>query len=188
MSDRIRTVDDPAALRALAHPLRLRLLATLRVDGAATASILGRRLGESSGATSFHLRTLARHGFVEDDDSRGNGRERWWRASHTGTAWSLSDEDDARVEAGRGLTRQVARDHARSVEGFIDELDAWPRAWREAVEISDRWTTLTPERLKAMSAELHEVIERYAAEPSEGEDAERVFVSLHAIPQRGDLP
>ena len=181
-------VDDPAALRALAHPLRLRLLATLRVDGPATASILARRLGESSGATSYHLRTLARHGFVEDDDARGNGRERWWRAAHGGTAWSLGEDDPARLEAGRGLTRQVARDHARWVERFVDEVTEWPRQWREAVGISDRWATLTPERLRALGEEVAQVIERYADEPSTGDDAERVVIVFDAVPHRGPVP
>jgi DNA-binding transcriptional ArsR family regulator len=67
-----------AELRALAHPLRLRLLEVLR-EGPATASQLGRALGESSGATSYHLRVLARAGRVEEEVERGGSRERWWR-------------------------------------------------------------------------------------------------------------
>jgi DNA-binding transcriptional ArsR family regulator len=67
-----------AQLRALAHPLRLQLLEVLHVEGAATASQLGRRLGESSGATSYHLRALHRAGMIEEAERR-NGRERWWQ-------------------------------------------------------------------------------------------------------------
>ena len=48
-------------VRALAHPLRLRMLESLQ-DGPATASMLARELGESSGATSYHLRALAAAG------------------------------------------------------------------------------------------------------------------------------
>ena len=58
---------DATQLRALAHPLRLQLLEALSAEGPATASRLARRLGESSGATSYHLRMLARYGFVEPD-------------------------------------------------------------------------------------------------------------------------
>ncbi len=68
----------PPQLRALAHPLRLQLLQVLSAEGPATASQLGRRLGESSGATSYHLRALHRAGMVEDAEQR-NGRERWWQ-------------------------------------------------------------------------------------------------------------
>src|SRR5690242_18100440 len=75
---------DARSLRGLAHPLRMQLLDALRFGGPATASQLAEKLGESSGATSYHLRQLAAHGFVADDPERGKGRERWWKAVHTG--------------------------------------------------------------------------------------------------------
>ena len=59
--------DPVRAIRALSHPLRVRLLDLLRFDGPSTATLLARRVGESSGATSYHLRQLARHGFIEED-------------------------------------------------------------------------------------------------------------------------
>lgn len=63
----------PRQLRALAHPLRVQLLGLLRLDGPATASRLAARVGESSGATSYHLRQLAAYGFVEDEPGQGRG-------------------------------------------------------------------------------------------------------------------
>ena len=63
-------VVGPDALKGLAHPLRLRLLAELNARGSATASQLGDALGESSGSTSYHLRQLHKHGFVEEDADR----------------------------------------------------------------------------------------------------------------------
>jgi DNA-binding transcriptional ArsR family regulator len=71
-------LENVRAVRALAHPLRLRLLDALRFEGPATATELGRRTGESSGSTSYHLRQLARYGYVEDAGPRG-GRKRVWR-------------------------------------------------------------------------------------------------------------
>src|SRR5215469_17938891 len=71
---------DAAQLRALAHPLRLQLLEVLRAESPATASQLARRLGQSSGATSYHLRALHRAGMVEEAEQR-NARERWWQRS-----------------------------------------------------------------------------------------------------------
>lgn len=78
---------DAHSLRGLAHPLRIRLLGDLRLHGPATASQLAERLGESSGATSYHLRQLAAYGFVEDAPSTaravsaGGGRPRTARSS-----------------------------------------------------------------------------------------------------------
>src|SRR3954471_4188633 len=84
-------VTDVRALRALAHPLRNRLLGYLRLHGPATASQLGRVVGESSGSTSYHLRQLAEYGFVEEVEGRGTARERWWRARHRLTSWRADE-------------------------------------------------------------------------------------------------
>src|SRR6476469_11269065 len=92
----------PQALRALSHPTRLRLLGLLRTDGPATATTLATRLGINTGQTSYHLRQLAQHGFVEDDAERGNGRDRWWKAAHQSTVTgALPDkpEDQAAMDA-----------------------------------------------------------------------------------------
>src|SRR5688572_10834361 len=69
---------DLESLKGLAHPLRVKILDLLSTYGPATATGLAERLGESSGATSYHLRQLARHGFVREVEGRGTGRERWW--------------------------------------------------------------------------------------------------------------
>jgi DNA-binding transcriptional ArsR family regulator len=69
--------DDVRAVRALAHPLRLELLDLLSFEGPSTATRLAHRVGESSGATSYHLRLLAKYGYIEEIP-REHGRERWW--------------------------------------------------------------------------------------------------------------
>ena len=79
MAGEKRTIElDARTLRAIAHPLRMRMLGILRTEGPATATSLAARLGESSGTTSWHLRQLAEHGFIEEDSERGNRRDRWW--------------------------------------------------------------------------------------------------------------
>src|SRR5215211_4630810 len=102
-------LEDPEALRALAHPLRGRLLVALRLDGPATASMLARRYDESSGATSYHLRVLARYGFVEDDPGHDGGRERWWRAAHDFTTWSPTSFLDSAPEEGEAARQFMRR-------------------------------------------------------------------------------
>ncbi|MFE4755740.1 helix-turn-helix domain-containing protein [Streptomyces mirabilis] len=77
-------LSDLATLKALAQPRRQRMLQHLTVHGPATSATLARALGLNTGATSYHLRELARYGFVEEVDrpaeAGGHGRERWWRA------------------------------------------------------------------------------------------------------------
>ena len=104
---------DARSLRGLAHPLRVRLLGLLREHGPATASGLARTVGESSGVTSYHLRQLAEHGLVvEDEVPDASRRERWWRAAHR--------VDDPRAPArprprDRGARRRVPAGDRRGV-------------------------------------------------------------------------
>ena len=78
-------LSDLATLKALAQPRRQRMLQHLTLHGPATSATLARALGLNTGSTSYHLRELARYGFVEETETgrapdHGHGRERWWRA------------------------------------------------------------------------------------------------------------
>jgi DNA-binding transcriptional ArsR family regulator len=191
MHDRTYHLDDPQALRALAHPLRGKLLASLRLDGPATASMLARRYGESSGATSYHLRMLARYGFVEDDPGHGGSRERWWRSAHEMTDWSPAtflDAESGEGEAARQFMRRIVADYARWVTRWIEELESWEPEWQDASEVADLVLRLTPGQLKSLKEELLATIFRYREAGPDGPDSERVMLLLQAFPQRGAVP
>ena len=114
---------DAAGLKVLAHPVRLEMLGMLRVEGPATATMLAQRLGLNSGATSYHLRQLAQHGFIEEDAERGNGRERWWRAAHRATRTSKEalSPDDPRHDLHASYLHAVADVYADKVRRSLDE-------------------------------------------------------------------
>ncbi len=180
---------DTGSLKALAHPLRMRLLGMLRKDGPATASGLGRRLGESSGATSYHLRQLARHGFVEEDASRGDGRDRWWRSAHRTSSWDATqfDDDPGAREALDVFGRLRLASQSALIETWLTTRRDWPVAWREAAGEDDYLLHLDADRLAALTAELRATVERYATEDP-GPHAERVAVLLYALPERSGEP
>lgn len=183
---------DPRSLRGLAHPLRMRLLAALREDGPATASALAARLGESSGATSYHLRQLAAYGFVVDDPGRGTGRERWWKAAHRGVRVDSMEEFTAHPDpevrgAISALLYAHSAAHAEQLNGWIGTMHEWPAAWREASDLSDFSIRLTPELARELGDRLHALVESYRdrlPEPVEG--SARVRIHLHAFPRRAD--
>lgn len=184
MTDAVR-VTDPQALRALAHPLRLKLLGLLRLEGPSTATLLGRRLGESSGATSYHLRELARFGFVGEDAGRGSGRERWWQALHRSTDWDPGafGESDV-VDA---LERQLLERRRRVTTAWLQQRTALDNAWRGSSGLSDAALRLTPEQSRAFTDEVLAVVDRWAVEhdtaaPAEG--TELVAVHLDVLPLR----
>lgn len=141
------------ALRGLAHPLRARLLDELRINGPATATILGRRLGESSGATSYHLRQLSRYGFIDNEPGRTGGRERWWRMRPGG--WSMSGHEflsnpETRVVAQAVLDRLYQQKRRRFADwtALVSDSPDLPavRRWKDAATDSTSHARMTPGR------------------------------------------
>lgn len=186
-------VLDARALAALAHPLRSRLLRLLRIDGPATASGLAARAGESSGLTSYHLRKLADVGLVEEDPGRGNRRERWWRPAHEVTSWSTTDflGNASAYRATQELRRGVYHWQLGLLENWLADEAEWSEEWVAAAETSDDVLELTPTQLKAMTAEIWDVVQRYRAAPPrrpEHEVTARVMWLAHAFPIRDELP
>lgn len=176
-------VRDPRALRALTHPLRLRLLGLLRLEGASTATLLGRRLGESSGATSYHLRELARFGFVGELAGRGTGRERWWQALHRMTSWEIDDFADEGSEVADELQRHLASQRGRLLSAWLEQRAGLPQEWDAAAALNDYALRLTPAQTRALAAELTAVVDRWAAghraaDPAEGSELVSVTVDL----------
>lgn len=184
-----KQIEDVETLRALAHPLRVQLLGSLRADGPATASELGRRFGESSGSTSYHLRQLERYGFVIEDEEQPSKRERRWRAAHDAT--SLRPADFLNDSAGRDALGIL---ESRWQQHLVDSVDAWqrvraswPQAWVDAAEQSDLQLRLRPDDLAALSRELLDVVQHWAERQRDGEDpdARLVSVFLLAMPRAG---
>ncbi|MEU9435676.1 helix-turn-helix domain-containing protein [Streptomyces sp. NPDC048252] len=178
---------DARSLRGLAHPLRMELLNALRRHGPATASQLADRLGESSGATSYHLRQLAAHGFVEDDPERGKGRERWWKAAHLGLAFDdelLTDSDPAVRGAADMYLHEVATSQTRDLSTWLGDRGSWPEEWNRVWDMSSATLRLTPEQTRELIGRMHELINGYRDLAVEADDAAtaRIRVHTHAFP------
>ncbi len=184
MSQPFTTIHlDATALRVLAHPLRSRLLGSLRMGGPATATALARALDTNTGATSYHLRKLASVGLVEETDD-GRGRERWWRAATQSHGWTERDvAGDPEAEAASDwLRRHYLRSFVERYEAWLDESPGWSLDWRAAAESGDAAVRVTPAQLAAFETELQALIERYR-DPSPGDpDARTVEVFHHTIP------
>ena len=156
-------VTDPRALRALAHPLRGRLLGWLRTYGPSTASRLAQEFGESSGSTSYHLRQLAAYGFVEELADEGNGRDRWWRARHRSTHFESADflDDPAGREAVDELLRRQLGQQQRLLANFLNEERDLDPEWRAAASMNDWGLRLSPAAVRELASELNAVLARW---------------------------
>lgn len=186
----VRRVTDAESLKAVAHPVRVKLLGSLRIDGPATASELGRRLGESSGSTSYHLRQLARYGFIEEDPDQPNARDRRWRAKHRYTSWRTSDfvDEPSGREAARMMRMRQVRLLEELIERFDEGLDNWSRDWIDAAGISDEVVRLTPATLQRLGDRVMELAREYAAEDADADDAELVMLVVAGFPRREATP
>ena len=112
-------IVDPAAMRALAHPLKWTLMDVLLVEGQATSTRCAELVGESQANCSFHLRQLARYGLVEAAPTTSK-KERPWRLTTTDQTWSAVQPDERR-------TRAVAELERVFVEHEMTKLMRWER-------------------------------------------------------------
>ncbi|MDR3031815.1 MAG: helix-turn-helix domain-containing protein [Kitasatospora sp.] len=188
MSKPEKRIHDVSAgdLRVISHPLRTRILDALRNAGPATASGLAARLGESSGATSYHLRQLAEKGFVEEDPERGKGRERWWRSVYDGLRVSaiedFLDHPDAEVRgATKAYLQEIASRHTIELATWLGTMHEWSGAWRTAGDISSFRLRLTAERAEELDRKIHALLDDFA-EDDETDETALVRFHLHAFP------
>lgn len=165
-----RFVPSVESLRALAHPDRLRILGVLRAEGPATATSLAQRFGLNSGATSYHLRQLAHHGFIEPAQDLGNRRERWWRSRHESTMFDNAELTGSALEGGLAFAQAVVSRHTAQIQQAHEQYRDLPSEWRHASMQSDYLLTLTAEQAQALNDRLSALLwEAKAATPAPGE-------------------
>lgn len=190
---------DAQALRGLAHPLRARLLDELRMNGPATATLLGQRLGESSGSTSYHLRQLSRYGFIENEPGRAGGRERWWRVRPGG--WSMQGHEFLSRPETRTIARTVLGRHHRQRQERFEHWTAllWSnpddpvvRRWKDAATESTSHARMTPEEAMEFARALHDFLRSWTARfegrtPESHPDTESVEFQANLFPVLPDV-
>jgi len=171
-------------VRALAHPLRIRMLELLRA-GPATATMLANEAGESTGATSYHLRELAKAGFVEEDRARGDGRDRWWQRTTPLFVVSSDPADDAEYAAALGQLRSVlVQRDADALGRYFATVADQPEEW-QSVSFLGGWSIhATTEELRAFQQSVMEqmdALRRPAAERPAG--ARHVYITFRQLVQ-----
>ena len=152
---------DARTLKALAHPVRVRLLGLLRTEGPSTATRLGESLGLNSGATSYHLRQLAAAGLVADDPGHRDGRERWWAAAHRFTHFEFATLAPEDRPLGDAYLHLVADAYADRLRAGAAARGALPPEWDLGMTLSDTMLALTPEEAQRLLADVDAVLARY---------------------------
>jgi DNA-binding transcriptional ArsR family regulator len=187
----VTRLDDPRALRALAHPLRLKLLALLRIEGPLTATRAAQVLGESHAACSFHLRQLAKYGMVEEAGG-GQGRQRPWRATGMATAWPNYTADPETAAASGLVTSLIAQGQFEQLMRWLEAKPDEPEEWQRAAPFGDALIYVTPEELVELSDQVDALIRRYSdrlERPDARPDGSRLISYLNiAFPYLAPAP
>ena len=176
---------DARGMRALAHPVRVKVLSELQRHGPSTATLLSPTVGASPSVTSWHLRHLAQHGLVRDAPERGSGRERWWEATSRG--FRLRADGPESHEAGRLLERVI-----EDVEGDVVgdwHRDVEPGLAPEWLDVAGRASTrvlVTPEEAAALEEAVEALLAPYVLRKDDPASAPQGAATVHLL--RHTLP
>lgn len=172
------TEPTRSAMWALAHPIRFRIWEVLR-EGPATASQLGRRLGESRGSMSYHLRTLASTGVIEEDAARGTRRERWWYRAEAPVVVPTPADVEGRAIIQRMHAVLFAREEdvrARFVTADVTD------EWQEGAFVGNWYLELTPDQADALGKRLFLLVDELRKDPPRSPGATKCLVSVSVLP------
>lgn len=153
-----RQLTEVQEMRALTHPVRLALLEVLSIEGALTATEAGERIGESATTCSFHLRQLAKYGFVEEAGG-GQGRRRPWRLVRRSISFSGTGDDEHTVAANE-LSNLLVQRFLRRHERWKAVQHVEPE-WAEVTGLTEQTLFLTAEETAAVQGAIKEVLDRY---------------------------
>ncbi|MDR0346291.1 MAG: helix-turn-helix domain-containing protein [Nocardiopsaceae bacterium] len=158
-----RRLSDPRAMRALAHPVRVALLEALAHAGTLTATQASEALGESPANCAFHLRTLAKYGYVEETGG-GRGRERPWRRVHTGYQIPTDELDPQTATAAQEIADFYLDRILTRARTTLSRRSSWPAEWlaNELTGQTEDIFYVTTDEARELGAELRSLLERFS--------------------------
>lgn len=186
MEDSVRRLRDADELRVLAHPVRMRLRQALYERGTATATELAEMIGESPANCSWHLRQLAKYGFVEESGD-GKGRHRPWRPAPHALTWGDSDDSGEVAAAGDALDSRFVDQEVAALRDWQAWRRTDPPQWQDAANWVQNIDWLTVEELAELNEALIEIVIRHRRRERQDpakrpEGARRVRIFAWAVP------
>jgi predicted ArsR family transcriptional regulator len=152
---------EPLALRALAHPLRWKLLDLLNSEQSATATRCAEVLDESVASCGYHLGILAKYGYIEPAPGQA-GREKPWRLISRHQDLSPDGLDESGALAAQAAT-EVFLDHELArIKDRLRRQSAEPAEWREASHLLGATHWMTAAELREVGEQLMEISRRYS--------------------------
>jgi len=185
MVDESGNGSDAARFRALAHPLRLRILEVVRASGAVTATEVGRVVGESPANCSFHLRVLAEGGFIEAVPG-ADRRQHPWRASSTQVTIDPLVGSSAQRAAARDAVQILREGDRRLLSAWDNARADAPARWQQAGFERSAQVRLTAGQLARLGELWEAALEQASDSPPGAGDPETVQLQMVGFPTRTD--
>ena len=184
---RTARLTDPRAMRALAHPLRLRILGELRVRGPQSVGMLGDLIDEAPGSVSYHIGKLAQFGLVEPaPELARDRREHWWRAVHEETSWEpLENLEDPERRAASGMLRRAILDRYReSLQEYLEAEASMDVDWVRGGLSGDAFLHLTSDELVELRGDVEALAERWQGRSNPDRDGAKPVSLIYHIFRR----
>lgn len=183
-------VHDPRVLRAIAHPVRNRVLHELSAGGSMRAADIARELDIPANQASFHLRQLAKYGLVEEDPAAARDkRDRVWKlASQEGWTANLGELEEA--PGGKAAVQVFRRSAAAWGHVVVDAAYAAPTGSAQEKDtirtVTEQAVRLTKEEAQELVHDLEAVVARWVDKTRGRDDDRRTYLFFSVLQPHPD--
>jgi len=165
-------LHDPRVLRAIAHPVRSRILTELDAHGPLRAADVAKLLDIPANSASFHLRQLAKFGMVEEDpEAARDKRDRVWRATRDDYDIDIGElEKSPGGKAASAVFRRTKEAWTRHLVELAYGDDRTPGVHRS---VSEQAVRLTKAEARQLTEELADLVQGWRDRTKSGKDDDR---------------
>ena len=184
-------MTDPLALRALAHPIRWKLIDVLTSEGTVTATRCSELTGESTATCSYHLGVLAKYGYIRRVAAE-QWREKPWQLVTPDLNLSASGPDEEQNAASRAAAAAFVDYEMTRLKESLRLSAQEPEEWRGANKIMATTAWLSPGEIRQAIAEIGKVLDKYGGQERAGRQHQagarpaRLFAAVALMPADPD--
>jgi predicted ArsR family transcriptional regulator len=182
-------LHDPRVLRAIAHPIRNRILTELDAHGSLRAADVARLLGIPANSASFHLRQLAKFGLVEEDrDAARDKRDRVWKATEE-AGYDVSINEIEKAPGGKAASAVFRRTKEAWTHHLVEAAYGDDRTPDEHRAVTEQAVRLTKAEARALTEELVEAVDVWRKRTQGGaDDGRQTYHVLQIVQPFPDQP
>jgi DNA-binding transcriptional ArsR family regulator len=180
-------LGDPRVLRAIAHPIRNRILTELDASGPLRAADVAVRLGIPANSASFHLRQLAKFGLVEEDPGAARDRrDRVWKATDE-DGYNIQLDEIEKMPGGKAASAVFRRTKIAWAHHLVERAFGEDRTPGTTRTVTEQAVRLTKAEALELTDELSRLVEAWQQRTRAGADDDRdtylVFQIVQPFPE-----